>query len=554
MNIDRRTFLLGTLGAAGTLALSSCSLGKSASESDSGPAPRRTLRLAGGDFGFPSPFAYLVGPGYTRMSYLYDTLLWKDSTGQLIPWLASRFDRSSDGLTYTFELRDNVRWHDGRPLTPEDVVFTFQYFAGQRLAPTLTTSPRGVADVRAVGPRGVELRLQAPDVTFLSSQAGAVPIVPRHVWSAIPDASKAQEPGVLVGTGPYRLESYSRGQGAYLYTANDQYFLGKPFVNRLELRPAPDELSSLLAGELDAGGSRVTGVGPDALRPFQADDSYGIIENRGAFAIPLYWNLAKGGALGDVRFRQACAKAIDRSDLVRRLLGGNGSPGNPGYLASNHPFHVGVEQYPFDPAGANRLLDDAGYPRGAGGLRTSPDGRPLRFGVLVLNTVPAVVELVVSALKNVGVELLPRLADLGTLFGSQARGDFDMAISFDGAVGGDPDILRTLFSARAEGAFGGTKGYANAQIDDLAERQRSTFDEAERKRLVAEIQRIVARDVPALPLYYPTLYHVYKEPVFDQWYYTPGNVGGSGPFVYNKHVLITGQKKGLNIRPIKEGS
>jgi len=111
--IDRRTFLAGAAGAAGALYLGACGGGSGTSA--------RALHLAGGDAGFPSPFAYSRGPGYVQMSYIYDTLLWTDASGRQLPWLASRVRRSSDGLTYTFELRDNVRWHDGRPLTPADV-------------------------------------------------------------------------------------------------------------------------------------------------------------------------------------------------------------------------------------------------------------------------------------------------------------------------------------------------------------------------------------------------------------------------------------------------
>ncbi|PZR78078.1 MAG: hypothetical protein DLM65_14055, partial [Candidatus Aeolococcus gillhamiae] len=126
--MDRRTFLRSSVLAAGAVAVASCTSSSKTTSSGSagGPVPRPTLRLPGGDFGFPSPFAYVRGPGYWRMTYIYDSLLWKDSTGQLMPWLASRYERSADGLTYMFELRDNVAWNDGQPLTPDDVVFTFQ--------------------------------------------------------------------------------------------------------------------------------------------------------------------------------------------------------------------------------------------------------------------------------------------------------------------------------------------------------------------------------------------------------------------------------------------
>ncbi len=556
--MDRRTFLRASLFAAGTVALASCgSSSKTTSTpggSAGGPVARPTLRLAGGDFGFPSPFAYSRGPGYWRMTYLYDSLLWKDSNGQLIPWLASGYDRSSDGLTYSFELRDNVAWNDGKPLTPDDVVFTFEYFAAQKLSPQIFVRPQDVAGVQATGPRTVEIRLTRPVATFLNSVAGALPIVPRHVWSSVDDASKAQDPKLLVGTGPYRLESYSRGEGSYLYTANDTYFLGAPFVKRIEMRPVQqrDELTPLLAGEIDAGGPSGTGATRDALAPFKADPAFGIVEGPGDFTIALYWNLAMGGALGDVRFRQACVRAINRPDLVARLVGGNGKPGNPGFLPTTNPAHAPVEQYAFDVGAANRQLDDAGYTRSGGGTRQGPDGKPLRFSLVVGNSpVPPATDIVVNALKAIGVELIPQPLDQPTRDARTVKGDYEMALSEFGGLGGDADYLRQVYSSKVPKRFQSASGFANPEFDDFADRQLVTLDDGERRKLLAGMQEIVADQVPLLPLYYPASFLAYRKAVFDQWYYTPGGFGGGVPTVYNKQVFVTGQKAGTEIRPTR---
>ncbi len=149
--MDRRRFLRASLQAAAALTLASCTKSPSsptasktgATPGSLGPAPRPTLRLGDEeDYGFPSPFAYRLGPGYQRMSYLYDSLLWSDSTGKLLPWLAGRYQRSSDGMTYSFELRDNARWHDGRPVTPDDVVFTLSTSQLRGCFPSSSPAPR----------------------------------------------------------------------------------------------------------------------------------------------------------------------------------------------------------------------------------------------------------------------------------------------------------------------------------------------------------------------------------------------------------------------------
>lgn len=544
--MTRRTFVGASAGAAAAVYLGACG--------SSARTPDRTVRLPGGSFGFPSPFAYIASFGYVQMSYLYDTLLWKDASGRLLPWLARRVRRSADGRTYTFELRDGIKWHDGRPLTARDVAFTFEYFARQSLGPLLVAQPFGVSAARARSRLVAEVQLEIPAVTFLDRVAGALPIIPRHIWSSIDDAPAAQEREVLVGSGPYLLKSLSAGEGAYLFTANPRYFLGAPFIRRIELRPVEDELSALRAGEIDSADTAIEGVRPDALAPFASDDAYAIVKSTGPFAFPLIWNLGRGGALADVRFRRACALAIDRSAIVERLLGGNGVAGNPGFLPPDHPFHAPVEQYAFDPAAANRLLDAAGYRRSSDGVRLDDRGRPLRYRIVTGNSpVPPVLDLVVPALKRIGVELKPQAVDLPTLFSRLQKSLDDIALSLYPGPGGtalnaDPDTLRTFYSSTLKGRLQGAQGWKDAEFDRLAQRQLVSADERERKRLIARMQQTVARDLPALALYYPTLYTVYRKQAFDRWYTTPGGFAGGLEGVHNKQVFVTGAKTGTSIR------
>jgi peptide/nickel transport system substrate-binding protein len=549
--LDRRAFLQLTAKAAGILAVAGAcgrgSPGAGIALDPSLPSPRPELRLPGEDYGFPSPMAYSP-PAYSRMILTYDTLLWTDSAGQVVPWLASRFDRSPDGLTYTFHLRNNVRWHDGVPLTADDVVFSFDYFKAKRsILPTfLIAEPDFVASVTAPDPGVVQFQLDKPAVTWPASVAGGFPIFPRHVWSPIDDPTRAQEERFLVGTGPYRLESYSRGEGTYVYTANDDFFLGRPFVKRIELLRVGDELLALRNGDVDAAGPPASGapVGSDVLRPFRNDEDYGIVKGPPDFPSALYWNLSKGGALADVRFRRACALAIDREDLAKRVTGGLGHPGNPGFLPPEHPYRVEVEQYAHDPGEANRLLDEAGYARRGGtGLREAPDGKPLRFKLLAIPALEAVVELVKAGLGRIGVELQVDPVNPLQIFIGQ--NDYEMAVLFYAGIAGDPDYMRDVYSSKVTRHFLTAKGYKDDELDELAERQLVTLDEAQRKSIVARMQQIVARDLPLLHLYYNTPFLVYRRGTFDQW---------SGRSIFNKHNLVTGlPSSGMAVRPVSEG-
>ena len=505
--------------------------------------------------GFPSPFAYSRGGGFIQASFIYDTLMWKDGSGQVIPWLATGFTKSDDDRFYRFELRDGVTWHDGRPLTAEDVAFTFEYFRSQTISPQVIIQRLStITEVKATGPRTVEFRLSSPDYEFMGfSGVGSVLIVPKHIWSSIPNAAQQSEPAVLVGSGPYRLESYSRGEGSYLYQANDNYFLGRPFIQRLEYRPAGNALNAMAAGELD--GASASGVVPAVLAPFRSNPELQVLEappgNNGS---ALFWNLASGGALADVQFRRACARAIDRDDIVRRLFGGNGTPGNPGWIPPSNPFYAPVEQYPFDRNAAEAMLDGAGYRRPAGqDVRQGTDGRPLRFSLLVTNPVPPVTELVVGALRAIGVELVPQALDTPTFNQRVIAGNAEMSIIASGGMNtdhGEGGYLQQVYSSKTR-TTQHAQGYVNPSVDQLIERQQATINVDDRKKVVAEIQRLIALDLPLLPLFYANSYGIFRKATFDQWYYTPGGVGSTVPLADNKHAFITGRKTGLAIRPTR---
>lgn len=569
--MDRRAFLLAVVGAGAAVTLGGCTAREggapsptstraapsapptataTATEASAAP-PRPTVRLPFGAFGFPSPFASNGPPGYVQMSLLYDTLLWKDSTGEPMPWLAQDVQRSADDLTYTFVLRDGVRWSDGMPLTPDDVVFTFDYYAGLQAVPppVIAQPPRGIVAVTESGPTTVAVTLAAPDVTFLEQVAGTLPILPRHVWEGIGDPAAAQDVELLVGSGPYRLESGYGGDGSpLLYAANDDYFLGAPFVERIEFNPVDDQFTALLAGAVDSAIGQ--GLRPDILAPFEGEE-FGVLTARGGSTTGLYWNLGRGGALADPQFRRACAMAIDRQELVDRLAGGNGVPGNPGFLGRENPFLVEVPQYPLDIGAANSLLDEAGYPPGDAGTREGPDG-PLRFELLVSNAETDLGQLITASLAEIGVQatLVP-VAPGPQLFGAKFAGEYQMALlgfpgPSAGSLNGDPDLLRRMFSSLAPPSLTSATGYANDRFDELAERQRVTFDIDERADIVATMQAIVAEDLPILSLYSPDTSFVFRTAVLEEWYLTPGRYPVD---IDNKQLFATGRDTGTEIRP-----
>ncbi len=564
--LDRRQFLLAAVGGAGALALGACSGSGSSKGSakpggGSGSGSRPTVRLQDGALGFPSPFASNGGPGYNQMILLYDTLLWTEDSAKPIPWLAKSFTVSPDHLTYTFELRDNVKWSDGMPFTADDVAFTFKYYAdqGSLSPPVIIQPPKGIAKVTATAPNTVEFVLEVPAVTFPAQVAGAVPIIPKHIWEGKKDPVLQIDRKVLVGTGPYTLTAYNDDGGALQYTARDDYFLGAPYVKRIDMVALEgDAFPALLAGTLDV--AFAFGPRDDQLAPLKADSgTYGIISNVGDFVeSQFYWNVGKGGPLGDVKFRQAMAMAIDRKELVTRLSSGKGAVGNPGFLGPKNPYYTPVRGYDFDVAGANALLDSAGYRMGSNGIRQGPDGKPLSFDFRFDNAGngPPMSEVVIPAIKKIGIELKPSPALIGPeLFGPKLFGGYDMAVlpypgPAPGGPNADPDVLREVFGKKAPDFFSLTAAskYNNPEFGVLADKQLVTFDDTERRKIVNQMQKIIADDIPILSLYYAEKFFVFRKSVLDNWYFTPGEFPTADE---NKALFVTGNKTGTAIRATK---
>lgn len=503
------------------------------------------LRLPGGDFGLPSPFTYSRGPGFVRMSFIYDTLVWKDSAGH-IPWLATAWEVSEDGMVWSFTLREGVRWHDGTPLTADDVVFTFDYL--RTIVPNLVLGgPLEIIErVEQLDTQQVEIVLQRPYAPFLSNIIGATPIIPRHIWEGVADPVQEARLDLLIGSGPYRLIQYDQASGAYLYEANADFWLGTPYVQRIELVPTGDPLLSLQHGAIDAASlSAEGGVSAEVLAPFRTAP-FAMLSSDGEWNAALHFNLAQGPPYADVRFRQAVAYALDSEELVQRVLLGNGLAGYPGGLAPSNPWrNPEIESYALDRDKAAALLDEAGYLDSNGdGMRELPDGQPLDLQLYFEGPALArTAELLRAMLREVGLTVTLRPNDRASHDALAAAGNYEIAIIGYGGLGGDPDRLRQVFASTSPSrSFNRAQGYANPEFDRLAAAQFVTNDEAERRELVFAMQEILANDIPVLSLYFPRNIHLYRPDAFDAWYYTPGGIGSGVPMWWNKHAFVTGSR------------
>jgi peptide/nickel transport system substrate-binding protein len=540
--------LLVSLLVAGVV-LGACGTTTKTNDQGTGARPDRVevVRLAGSQLGYPSPYAYNKGPALATTFLMFDSLLWKDSTGKLLPWLATAWERSDDGKEWTFTLRDGVKWQDGKPFTADDVAFTFDYITkgpGKTALGVIGVVP--VTEAVVLAPNKVVLKLDRPYAPFEETVAGRVPIVPKHVWSTVTEPAKYRDPAALVGTGPYTLTSFDEAAGIYKYDANEPYWLGAPYVKRIELVPAPNELLALQRGEIDI--ANVASTPTEVLAPLKNDSKYGIITAPGESTIALHFNVTKGVPFDDKRFRQAVAYAVDRNDMVKRILLGDGEPGFMGNVAASSPWAApDLPAYNRDVAKAKAMLDEIGVMDANGdGVRDLPTGEAFAPELLITASSAKPAELIKEYLRDVGINLQIKSVDAAASDSAVTESRFEMALVGYGALGSDPDWLRQRLSSKVPSkSFLRIQGWNNPSFEEAAAKQLVTVDQAERLKLVHQMQRAIAEDVPVMALYLSTRTAIFDKTAFSDWYYTPQGVFGLYPHFLNKHALATGKIAGV---------
>lgn len=528
------------LSAVALLLLAACG---SSAPAGATPASEVRLRLAASTqgVGYPTPFAAVRGPGVLLTTFMFDTLAFPDVTGQPKPWLASSWDTSADGKTWTFHLHPGARWQDGQPLTAEDVVFSFDY--DLHGAGAATGVARGLTYVRTISapdPATVVIQLSAVHPSFLSDIGSpfGVPIIPKHIWASVTDPAHFQGQQALVGSGPYWLKSFDLTNNTFDFVANDQFYLGKPVVRELQLLHVGDALLALQRGELDEASSENKPIPQSELDALKS--KFTMLTAPGEFNEALFFNTAGGAPYDKAAFRQAVAYAINRTDMLSRLASGRGVPGSAGDLGPSNPFLDGnLPSYDYDPAKAAALLDQIGLTM-RNGVRTNPDGSPLTIPLLASARDAQQASLVREYLRAVGLTVQIVSVDQPTSDARDSAGDYKMAIVHFGGLAADPSqsLAQRFASTSKSKSFTHLFGYSNPAFDRLAAEQATTLDPAKRHQLANQMQEILAHDLPELPLYVPEQISFVNTSVFKGWAYTPGcpPCGTS----MNKRMLVTG--------------
>jgi peptide/nickel transport system substrate-binding protein len=490
----------------------------------SGAAPN-TLRIA-----FPSEDGsltpYTFETGYPLMMLVYDALMWRDAAGTPRPWLASSVHRDDGGRSVTVRLRSGVRWHDGRPFSSADVVFTYDHMA-RRAHPRFTPQLRDIERVTAPDARTVVFSLRRASLGFEDQPLADVPILPRHLWSGLP-ADRGAPAGLPVGTGPYRLVRHVPG-ARYEFRANRRYFKGAPSVAAIDVpivRQEDAAFSRLTQGSLDAA--------PVNVPPGESVDRSPRLEYAGGTSYTgtmLEFNLAVRPF--DVPFsRRAVAEAIDVGAIAGISTG-------PGAL-------VGAERGMLHPA--SRWAPDRVLHRNnqAAARVALTEGSIDPFTVLASNGDGVRLEAarrVVRELRRAGAQV--RLETVSPERFERRLGRGGGTAQFEAAVVGipalasyDPSYLRNVFGDPQTATLN-DGGYRSTRFEQLADRVASAATPVARRAAVADELEWLARDLPALPLFFGGTTFAYRAVGYDDWV----AVAGSG--ILDKQSFLARERRAL---------
>jgi peptide/nickel transport system substrate-binding protein len=438
---------------------------------------------------------------------IFDALVKKDASYNLAPWLATSWERP-DALTWVFHLRDGVRFQDGRPLEAADVVWTIESLIDPKLGLISAKSGNfGSVDYAEARDRlTVVVHMKRPDAGLLFNMSdGLFGVVPRGAGSDF-----GLHP---VGSGPYRFVSQVQDKEVVLERWPGCWSAALPVndqpphteIRRLQFNVVPDTITSALElqkGSVDAESNVLT---PDMVYAMRGSPGLETVSGPGSNVWYLNFN-AQDPVLRDKRVRQAVAFSMDKPAIVAALWRGHARLADtllpPGDWARADDEELA--QYPHAPARAAALLESAGYPAGKDGVRVR-----LTLKISTDETTRLLAAVLQEQLRAAGIALNIRSAEFGTFYSDVTKGAFQMYILKWLGSNEDPDIFRYMYSSDSFPPKGANRGhYVNARIDALlgnaaAETGPETEVQARRRAEYVEVQKILAEEMPSVPLWYP---------------------------------------------------
>lgn len=420
-------------------------------------------------------------------SLIFDDLLSRGDNLEVAPGLAERWE-IPDPLTYIFHLHHGVKFHDGHPLTSRDVKWTFDSLLEGKVRSTKAAVYRFVDRIDAPDDYTVIFHLKEPFATLLWNLSdGAIGIVPYGSGIEI-----TTHP---IGSGPFKFVSAETDKEVIL-ERNPDYWGDKARLARVRFAVVPDATTRALELRKGSADATINALTPDTVLTLQRDPSLAVERAPGTVLAYLGFNL-RDPILKNARVRQAIAYALDRQPMIEYLWRGEAQVARSILPPQSWAYNADVEGYNHDPGKANQLLDAAGYPAVNG----------MRFHLTMKTSTDENTRLMVAVmqqqLREVGIALDIRSFEFATFFADVTHGVFQLyGLRWIGA-NEDPDIFEYAFHSAKFPPNGANRSYySNPKLDALIDQARREVDPKVRKPIYAEVQRILASDLPYIDLWY----------------------------------------------------
>ena len=504
-----RTFAAAAFTLTGVMA-ASLSSQPYTSTAQAEPAPGGTLNATL----WPEPPGIIMGinlnaPTLLPATKMFEGLLTYDFNLNPQPMLAESWEVSEDGLTYTFNLRDDVRWHDGEPFTSADVVYTLTEFIPEVHARSRPTFAR--TEVSAPDDHTVVLSLQEPYGPLIRSfDAIGAPMMSAHIYKGT-DIRENPANRSPIGTGPFRFSDWASGEYIHLVRNDDYWLEGRPYLDEIYYRFIPDSASRALALETQQVQlATQNDIELVDLNRLEALPHLEVTTKGWEWGAPISWlemNIRRE-PFNDVRFRKAVMYALDH-EFIRDNIFFGWAKVPTGPIHSSSPFYTDdVETYPHDPARAETLLDEMGLTPGSDGVRTEIKLLGLPYGELW----DRLSQYIKQSLGEVGIEVTLEPSDVAGWGSRISNWDVDMSTTYlttlsDPALG----VARSYITENQKKGvlFTNTSGYSNEEVDRLFAQAASEPSHEKRMTMYHEVQKIIADEVALawlVELQWPTVH------------------------------------------------
>ena len=433
--------------------------------------------------------------------FIFNGLVKYDKDINIVGDLAKSWDISEDGLVITFHLREGVKWHDGEEFTASDVLFTYEKLIDKDVATPYSGDFLLVEKAEVIDKHTFQVRYKEPFSPALISWG--MGIIPRHLLEG-EDLNTTEFNRAPVGTGPYRFKEWRVGERIIL-TSYEEYFEGRPFIDRVIYRIIPDEATMFLS--LKAGNIDYMGLSPIQYSR-QTDTPY-FRENFRRFRYPSFSFTYMGFNLLDERFkdkriREALAYAIDKENIIEGILLGLGEVAAGPYPPTSWAYNPAVKKYPYNPEKARGLLKECGWEDSDGDGIIDKSGEPFHFTLITNqgnNQRKKCAEMIQHDLDKIGIKVEIRILEWQTFLHEFVDKKRFEALILGWGLGRDPDLYDIFHSSKTrEGEFNFVS-YKNEKLYELLIAGRQTFNQEKRKEIYHEASAILAEDLPYIFLY-----------------------------------------------------